>query len=592
MLIINFIAAFNIMKRKIIYLLSVIFILIVFTCSLHAENQDIMPMDKIRPGMKGHGLTVFDGIKVEKFDVEIISVLKNIRPRSGLILARIKSDTIDKAGVIAGMSGSPVYIDNKLIGALAFSWAFSKEAITGITPIEDMMKVFEHKSTNHSFNFEPDSKIYVNAEKDKSLELIKTPLYFQGVSQNVIDMFSDNLAKMNFIPMSGAGDSSDYEVPEKFKPGSAVGVSFITGDLNIGGIGTVTYVDKEKMLIFGHPMFYSGYSDVPLSHAYIHTVLPSLYVSFKLGSITKIAGRVYQDQMAGLACNLNERAKMIPVKVDLDFFDRKDSFNYNIIRSYFHLPVFLSISVFRSLEMMGAWLEKNTLNFAFNIKFNNNKTIKLQNTFSSLSTRDTMLDSMTYLLNPITYLLINKFEKVQIESIDVRIELDNKIKIAEIENVIAPKKIFKPGEILKLKVKLRPYQGKTFYKTISIKLPVNLPEKKFMLFISSDQERQFLDFILSPGKYQPESLDHLIEIYDSLAHSTDLAVWAFLKDKSIIARGHVMDNLPSSYYSILQNSLETGMQKSIMQIKSRIPVDYIVVGSAMLTIEIKKDIKQ
>lgn len=579
------------MKRKIIYLLSVIFVMVVFTCNLNAENQDIMPMDKIRPGMKGYGLTVFDGIKVEKFDVEIISVLKNIRPRSGLILARIKSDTIDKAGVIAGMSGSPVYIDNKLIGALAFSWAFSKEAITGITPIEDMLKVLEHKSTNHSFNFEPGNKVYANAKENKSLELIKTPLFFQGVSQNIIDIFKGELTKMNFIPMSGSGDSSDYEVPEKFQPGSAVGVNLITGDMNLGGIGTVTYIDKEKMLIFGHPMFFSGYSDMPVSHAYIHTVLPSLYVSFKLGSITKITGRVYQDQMAGLACNLNERAKMIPVKIGLDFFDRKDSFNYNIIRSYFHLPVFLSLAVFRSLEMLGARFEKNTLNFTFNIKFNNNKTVTLQNTFSSLSTMDSMANSMVYLLNPISSLLINKFEEVQINGIDVDIKMDNTIKIAEIENVVAMKKVYKPGETLNLKVKLKPYQGKVFYKTISIKLPLNLPERKFVLFVSSDQERQFLDFMLSPGKYRPKSLEHLIELYNSLANSTDMAIWAFLRDKSIIAGDHVMDNLPSSYYFILQNSLETGMQKSLMQIKNKISLNYVVVGEAMLTIDIKKDIE-
>ncbi len=572
----------------------ILFILIFTNFSLFAGEPEILPFDKIRPGMKGYGLTVFKGNKIEKFDVEVIAVLKNKSPKSGIILIKLlKNDVIDKAGVIAGMSGSPVYINNKLIGALSTAFPYSKEPFAGVTPIEDMLKIYELDMDNSSFNFEPDNnRTFAQAgEGSESMQIIKTPLVFHDTSQKMIDTFKGDLKKMNFLPFSSSAGGWDYEVPKKFEPGSAVGVNLITGDLNIGAIGTVTHVDKEKLLIFGHPFFQSGKTDMPLAHAYIHTVIPSLAVSFKMGSITKIRGRVYQDQASGVAGILNKEAKMIPIKVDLDYFNNRDSFNYNIIRSYYYFPLFLNMAISSSLEMLGGDLEKNTIYFTFNIKFNNNKTITLKDTYSSLSTRYSMMASTSYLMSPIINLLSNEFEDVQINNVDIKIKLDNTIKIAEIKKVSANKKQFRPGEKIKLKVKLKPYQGRPFYKSISITLPPNLPEGNFSLFVSSDKERQFIDYMFSGAKYQPQNMEHMIKLYNSLAKLTDLSVWAVLRDKSIIAQDQVMENLPSSYYSILRNSLETGMQRSMMQIKNKIQADYIIVGSAILSIKIKKDLR-
>ena len=237
------------LKNSLTNIITILIFLSSFTMLL-ADEKNILTMDEIKPGMKGYGLTVFKGIKVEKFEVEIISILKNIRPRTGLILVRLKSDVTDKAGVIAGMSGSPIYINNKLIGALAFSWAFSKEPIAGITPIEDMLKILSFKTTNHSYNFEPGYHKASLKNNDHSVKLIKTPLIFQDASQELISTFKKDLQEMNFVPLSGGGNGSSYEVPNEFKPGSAVGVNLVTGDLNIRGIGTVTYINKDKLLIF------------------------------------------------------------------------------------------------------------------------------------------------------------------------------------------------------------------------------------------------------------------------------------------------------------------------------------------------------
>lgn len=581
------------MKKHNIYTCILLFIILsLFLQSLNAKT-DIMPLSKIQSGMKGYGLSVFKGIKIEKFNVEIIGVLHKSRPRSGLILAKIKGDVVNKAGVIAGMSGSPIYINNKLIGALAFSWTFSKEPIAGITPIEDMLDIFKFPSTKKTLHFEPSpQKKYAHQKiNNSSMELIQTPLIFQGVSQQMIDYFTKDLEELNFMPINGSSDGTAYESPKEFKPGAAVGVNLITGDLNVSGIGTVTYVDKNRLLIFGHPMFYSGQTDMPLSHAYIHTVLPSIRTSFKIGSATKIAGRIYQDQLAGLAGNLNEKAKMIPVHISMDYFNQKERYNYNLIRSYFFLPQFLTMAVYRSMEMTGGYWEKNTLDFNFTIKFNNNKKINLANSFSSLRTADSMKGSLMYLFGPLQHLMINKFQEISIDDINIDIKIKKKITIAEINSIQAIKKTYTPGETVKLKVKMTPYKGKSIYKSVSIKLPYNINLPKITLFVTGDQERQFIDYILSPHKYRPHSLEQLIELYNGLAKSTDLAIWTFLKDKSIIAQGDRMENLPASYYSILQNSLESGTHKALFQIKDKIPTKYIIQGSAAISLDIKKDLQ-
>jgi len=580
-----------IFKHKVI---NLILIFLLFNIPHLFAQTNILPLNKIKPGMKGYGLTVFKGIKIEKFDVEIISVLRNIRPNSGLILAKIKNKIIDKTGIIAGMSGSPIYINNKLIGALAFSWSFSKEAIAGITPIEDMLKIFKFSNQKHSFNFEPKNKEYVWINPRNGIQTIKTPLVFQGISQQTIDLFYDKLTKMNFLPIAGGGinaSPNEYEIPKKFQPGSAVGINLITGDLNLSAIGTVTYVNKNKILIFGHPMFYSGTSDLPLSYAYIHTVLPSLYVSFKIGTSTKVVGRIYQDQLAGCAGILNQMPKLIPVSVGIKFFNQQNTYHYNIIRSYHYLPTFLMLAIFRSMEMIGGWDEKNTLSFNFIIKFNNNKKITLKNTLSALSTRETMVNSMLYLLSPLSYLLENKFENVQINNITANIEISEKIRVAEIKKIIAPKKTFKPGETLKLKVEIKPYKQKSFFKTINIKIPKNLKQKRLIIVVSSDMERQYIDYLLTPIKYQPQSMNHLIHLYNTLAKSTDLSIWAIVRNKSLVINDSVLENLPSSYYYLFQNSLETGAQRNIMQIKNKISLNYVITGASMLPIEIKKELE-
>lgn len=570
-------------------MIRIFILLFLFFTAPSARAQDaIMRLGEIRPGMKGYGLSVFEKIKVEKFDVEIIAVLKGSRPRSGLILARIGGHpSIEKAGVIAGMSGSPIYVEGKLIGALAFSWTFSKEPLTGITPIEDMLDIFRLGSpSGRSMNFEP-SKEKFRVASDH-MEVIPMPLSLGGQAGELSDVFKKEFREMNFLPVGGvSGSSEDLPAPERFQPGSSVAVNLITGDLNIAGIGTVTYTNKDRILIFGHPMFYSGSSDMPLAHAYIHTVVPTLMSSFKMGTATKITGRTVQDVLAGLAGRIGENAHMLPVEVNIDYFKNIRKYRYSLIRSYHYLPHFLTLALYHSIQMAGGYLEKNTLDFEFVVTLGSGRKIRISNTLAGLSTADTLKNSFVYLLTPLSFLAVNKYEKVDIRDVKVGITVRENIRIAEIKGILAVKRTYAPGETVKLKVRLRPYQGNEFTREIAISLPARLDEKKFLLVVSSDTEREYVDFLLSPQKYNPHNLDQLLRLYDSMAKSTDMAVWGMTREKGVVMNGEVIDRLPVSFFSMLQDSLDSGSERSSVQIKNRIPMDYLIVGSAMLTLDIK-----
>jgi len=568
----------------------VLFLLLGFTLNVRAQN-DIMPISEIKPGMKGYGLTVFKGKEIEKFDAEIISVLHNFRPKGDLILARLSGNkVIDKAGVIAGMSGSPVYIDGKIIGAVAFSWPFSKEPITGITPIGEMIDIMNRKYTTNFYNFEPNiTEDYYVKNSGYNLVPIKTPLVIQGLSEDAISLFKKEFEQIGFLPVAGGSIGTGIKSPDKFEPGSAVGVNLITGDMNMSAIGTVTYVDKDRIVIFGHPMFFSGKSDLPLSYAYIYTVLPSLEHSFKIGTSTEIVGRIYQDQIQGLAGVVGESAKMIPVEVDINYQGNEKRYKYDIARSYSLIQRLVYTCIVSSIQMTGGQEEKNTINAKFDITFNNNKKIEVSDIVPGVNINESLTYIMSMVLNPISQILINKFEEIAIKDIKSKLTINTRVKMVEIKKIITDRKEYKPGETVNAKILLREYQGKDITKEVKFKLPYNLPDNVSVpIIVSSSKEEQYIDALLSPEKFVPYNFNQLIDIINNLAKNNELSIWSLAHEKGVVINGQKLERIPSSYFSILKDSLETGAEPIITLLKNKYPFNYVIVGNASCRINIKK----
>src|SRR2546425_2757995 len=346
------------MKITILRVLSfVLLFFLAFSLILAAQSTTFMSADEVRPGMRGVGKTVFQGTKVEEFNVELLGVLKNFAPKQDMILARLSGGPLSRTGVIAGMSGSPVYVDGKLLGAVAFSFPYATEPIAGIQPIQQMLNLLDQNSgavssprraSSGGFPAEsPTAFIYSQFRKleagtplyqlmlpqsllasspfgtaasSASLTRIQTPLFVSGASEAALQQFAAFFSAFGFAPMQGGGSGSaaaSLAGPAKIEPGSSINVELIRGDISWSANGTVTYVDGNKVYAFGHPNLTAGPTDVPMSAGYVISLLPNLQNSFKLAVPLNLVGAFQQDRATGIAGTLGATSKMIPVNVSV-----------------------------------------------------------------------------------------------------------------------------------------------------------------------------------------------------------------------------------------------------------------------------------
>ncbi len=334
---------------------------------------ETMPLSQIQKGMRGYGVTVFEGSRLEKFDVEILGVLHNIGPGQNLILAKVDSPMVQRAGVIAGMSGSPVYIDGKVIGALAYSWQFAKEPVAGITPIEEMLKIADlGKSTaaavvaatprmtgaeflgaiaNQKTNdlFEKLENGFANATPASTTSGVKpiaVPLSLSSFAPETIARFSKYLDGMGFVavPSGSAATGTSSATSAEFHPGDAIGAVLLNGDFNVAATGTVTFVDGNRIYAFGHPFLDIGEVSFPMAKSEIITVMPSLASSFKFASTGKIVGAFRQDRSTGIMGMVGDNADMIPIDVTVDGSGLSQSYHVNIVRHSLLSPLILAMA--------------------------------------------------------------------------------------------------------------------------------------------------------------------------------------------------------------------------------------------------------
>ncbi|MBP7654777.1 hypothetical protein KA977_15265 [Candidatus Dependentiae bacterium] len=339
-----------------------------------------MTVSELKPGMKGYGLSVFKNTEPETFGVEIISILKNTSPSRDLILIKCSGQNLEKSRIIAGMSGSPVYINNKLIGALAYAWSLSLDPIAGVTPIESMLYDY-----NHPINFSTQSNFISNSSiKSNGIEftLIKSPLILSGINSKVMQKCPELFEKYNFLPLEsgGAGQWSD---DVKFTPGGAISVQLITGDWSIASIGTITAItDSGQILAFGHPMFGWGQSDLPVATAGIHTIMSNLNISWKMGSPIKENGTLVQDRYSCIVADQNKKTNMIKTKIKFGYKDLNlfKTYNLNIVDNKFLTPYLFLISAYNSeyafAESTGP---KLTIKQKLKIKFKPDYTLEFNN---------------------------------------------------------------------------------------------------------------------------------------------------------------------------------------------------------------------
>ena len=599
----------------------------------------IMSSDEVERGMKGVGRTVFEGTKIEEFEVEILGVLKNWDPQSDLILGRLAGKpggAIDRAGVIAGMSGSPVYIDGKLIGAVAYAWPFAKEPICGITPIEKMLGVFEKgldRRSGHSMRHEargdkedawamgygprgmmpftmdhlpstmlrkewaevsssPPLPLSLSErkggrEQGTALGPIATPLVLSGFCARAVEEMTPELARFGLIPVQGGGASEGEAESGPFEPGAALGVQFVRGDLSATGIGTLTYRDEDRVVAFGHPMFFAGTIDLPMTGAYIYDVLPSTYRSFKLGAATDLLGVIRQDRLAAVAGLVGEKPDMVPVVAQVGGSGEKTSYRFEVVRDRDIGPFFIYYALANAIMAAEKASGQATVWGKTRVKIAGYPALELENVYSSYSA---LFQTARMLSVPVAALVQNPFEEVRLEEVAFEITVDETIRAAGIEGVRVQRRTLRPGDPLYVTVFLRAYLGETFTVRDTLTIPNDLEDGIVRLRVCDAPSSEALEAERAPGKYMPRSVDQLIEALTYQERNDHLIVELSVPKRGVTVEGAEMPSLPPSALEILRSSRQTRASlpvEGIVRIRKRIQTDFVISGRH--TIELKID---
>src|SRR5438034_258921 len=365
----------------------------------NAENSKPVPtiaVSQIHAGMKGVAYTVFQGVKPEAMDVEVLGVLKNANgPKGDIILVRLGGAKAEYTGVVAGMSGSPVYFNGKLAGAVAFRIGeFSKEPIAGVTPISEMLEISALDSTPTNIPVQAKTGPSLTAKTSgpgvqsqvqsfaNYLKPIDTPLVFSGFSEEAVQKFAPQFAAQGIVPVMGVGSASDVKQPDPLVAGSAVSAVLVRGDMDIAATCTVTYIDAAHLLACGHPLMQFGVIDLPMTKAQVLATLPSPLNAFKIVNATETVGSFVQDRHTGILGEFGKKAEMIPVTLTIHGGTGPKQFHYEVLNNARLNPVAISTTVFNALHGVNEYGDETTYTMKGAISVNGFPEVKLQDMYS------------------------------------------------------------------------------------------------------------------------------------------------------------------------------------------------------------------
>jgi hypothetical protein len=603
------------MIKKFKHLFLLVLIICIFMASVDS-SVPILPLDQVKAGMKGKGKSVFVGSRIEEFDVEIIGVLKNIEPKKSLILAKLRGGILGDTGVIAGMSGSPVYVDGKLIGAIAYSLGnFIKEPIAGITPIGEMISISEEKAEGPSFSPQVsikkhltlDELVELNKEffqskstfftQGKALMPLTVPLVFSGFSSYAFDQSKSFFSKLGFDPVQGApsGLSAEQISPPDIalEEGGPVGIQLISGDVDMSAIGTVTYIDGNNVLAFGHPLYNLGSVDYAMTKAKVITVVPSLMSSFKLGITDSLVGKFSQDRTSGLFGEMGKMPQRIPLNVKImDTNGEVQDYKISVVDDKILTPLLINVSLASILTTEERAIGDLSLGLLGNIYLENGMSIRLEDLFSgqfdgSVVNLSSLVAAVTY------YLLNNEFEELGIHRIDLGIQAFHEVRFSFLEKVWLDRYEASPGENIKVKIDYRTFRGESRREEGNIQIPHLPAGSEFQLVVADTASMAKIEMSqYRTTTFVPRSLSQLIRMLSSLRKNNRIYIKILASKPGIFLKGEEMSNLPPSMKSMFASpraaaSSPTELSRSTLM-EYQLPIPYVFRGEAVIPIKIKE----
>jgi len=582
------------------------------TSSSPAQNPKTIAVSQIRAGMRGVAYTVFEGVKPEAMEVEVLGVLHNVNgPKGDVILVRLHGQKVEYTGVVAGMSGSPVYFDGKLAGAIAFRIGeFSKEPIAGVTPIADMLEIsaLDRSPAEETSAIKPSSISVVGktsgpgenyslpgSSQDSGfanyLKPIETPLVFNGFSEQAVKLFSGQLGAAGVVPVMGAGSISNEKQPEPLVGGSAVSAILVRGDMDIEATCTVTYVDPERLLACGHPLLQFGSVDLPMNKAEVLATLPSPLNAFKIVNTTEPVGTFVQDRHTGIMGVFNRQPEMIPVTLSIHSATGVKEFHYEVLNNPKLTPVALMVTVFNALHGVNEFGEEITYRLAGSIGVKGFPEVTMRNMFAPAeNSQPAAMQAATSLGERFGRIYDNPYNAPAIAGVKLDFDLVRERRWARLESARTDVTEARPGEEIMLETVLAPYRGERIVQQIPVKIPTSASKGTLRILVSDGET-------LDRVGHGTAAFGRKLDLASTIAllnkeHSNNRVYVSLLEaDPEARVADKVMPTLPISIMNVMDGM--RGNQEMLVSGESNVdetataPLDYVVSGAQLLTITVK-----
>ncbi|HTR47247.1 MAG TPA: hypothetical protein VMM16_07695 [Verrucomicrobiae bacterium] len=565
-----------------------------------ADHGATMPVSDVKPGMKGYFYTIFEGDQVEKIDLEVIGVLHNaVGPKLDVILVRLLGDRVQQTGVVAGMSGSPVYIDGKLAGALALKLgSFTKEAIGGVTPIADMIEVEQSSASPAPKTAAISSQIALPEEfaqraaaGGQFLIPIETPLITTGLYPETLARFGKEFSAWGMTAMAGGTAAPSADDPN-LKPGDMVGIDLVRGDLSISSGCTVTTVVEGRILACGHPLFGFGSVEMPLSRAHVIMTLASASASTKVIETGATIGTLTQDRQTAVMGKLGPGPQMIPLDVTLDTPGGQKKYHFEVIESPQLTPTLVATAAYNGIIGSPAYGEGPTLQMDGAINIKGHTPVQLEDLFAPA---DPATPAAFYLATDVqaafARIYSNPYELPQIDRIDLRVKALAERRWASIDSAWIERSAVRPGETVSVKVLLRPYRGESFIQEIPITIPEQTARGTLQLVISdADFLNRNVQSLAASSQGQLAGLEELIQLVNRERHNDRLYATLLQPTPTVLVEDKEMPNVPVSAINVLNQRQNPGGARLLWQSTAgewSVPMHQVIAGQHMLTITVK-----
>lgn len=585
----------------------------------------LFPLEDVRAGQKGIARTVFSGVEPQEFGVEVLGVIPGFpAPRQSAIIARLTGANVERTGVFAGMSGSPVFIDGRLVGAIAFAFPFAKEPIAGITPIKQMIEIFERGQAPGTELPAPpqprpvslgklmEGEWQVNLPKSgllaapflapvaansplagllgQQLAPIATPIVFNGISSETLALFGPQLQASNLLPVAGLGGAAAITplaraTEQTLAPGASVSVQLVRGDYSIAAAGTVTFRDGERIYAFGHPFLGLGVADMPMSEASVVAVIPNTFNSFKLSVPGQMVGAISQDRSTGIFGQLGRAPRMIPVSINLRTSrERTERYTFEVANDKFLTPLLLNLSIYNAIASSERSLGDATISVRGQIRIANQTPVRIDHRFSTMNAA--MLASKS-VAAPVAALLMSGFDDVEVNGITLEVASSDVVSTGALERITLDRTEVGRGEKIEVQAYIRNASGKQFVERIPIEIPSDVPLGQLLLFVGDGSALQQTTTMQS---FVPKDLGQLVTVINKIKKTDRLYVKLFRVTPGAVIGTDEMPNLPPSVLATLNSDRAAGgytpMALSPIFEKELPPADFVVDGQQLLTINV------